>query len=1301
MQTTATTNGTLEFSKYFSLEEFRALSLNALTHSVSEDGVTATLSVTAEYTEGGVLLHARVRDADLIMGKEKKEQNDYFEMLLQAAPTSAAQKDYEYKVAGFADGSYSLWQWDGDNMVAYTPDAADYTYTPVEYAEGYGADIFLSYPMLQVDAEAGHGNVRLLLRLRDVCATHNAYSESRLLGTHGSYPNTWFVLDTDNRFVRRDYDAFALKDVGIPETASVLASLAAITPTNGHMQQTLLGATAVFDESYGLGYGLATDLVEVTDYVFAPRGENTVTALTDGYILLAVPMNNGEEIPAALESDGWTCLAKNQRDYLQFGNSANHDYTYLIAYYAKHFTAGESFAPPVNYSTVFGAHTDAALPEAVRTTPAYPVRLDGSEPAFYSDAEQVFNCGPSLDVTSGGKVYAAYMSGGTKEPHLENFMVIVRSDDGGKTWQRVIALDTWLDQTIGGKKETLACETQFTYNPETGKLHVFYWNRNASTKLTSLNNTHSANTCTWMFTIENPDAEDIEELVYSEPRMIFPGLARNRALILSDGTWIHTATGMTDQRFNIVYASIDGGETWTERGTIYAPLCRTWDEIMFVEKENGVLWATFRTANGVVYQSFSFDKGATWTISTPTGIRNPNSRFNITRLPSGALLMVYSDHASSRLGMTVALSYDDGETWTNKVCIYPEYCSYPDVAIAPDGRIHIIFDAYRTKNHISRTDAYGNPTWAYIYHLALTEEEIAAYGEQSADATELLVFGDSYMMPKYWAVFPAALGTYGAVNIAAEGKTLADFAAQVGTLSNYAPKKILLHVGLNDICYQGKSGAETGAAIVSLLQAMQAECPDSEIYYCEMIPNTAFPTLGGEIETANAAVRTYIEGDATGRLYRIAYADALVYKGNDYASNFAENGLHLDSHAYGVLTNAVWKATGLGMPVETLDIITRAALPHLCSVSCGYCAFAGSGTAEDPILLGTLSDYYTFAKQSQSQSFDGVYIRLTADITLPEDNTLIYRIGSQSYAFGGILDGDGHTVTVNVPDSTYVNAALIQTLGADGVVKNLTVTGTISSTKGYVAGIAGYSYGRIENCVCRATLESGDPYIGGIAAKCSDGAVFEKCVFTGSILQLDNANYAGGITGHAGAGCVFTDCLNSGSVSGARYSVGGIAGYATAVTVTRCGNTGTISAPKERGQVGGIVGELVTGCTSIIGCHNTGTLSGGSAVGNLVGVVNVKAGNTLTFRGGTAEGTIDCSVAPADEFYGTLKTGSVEKLHAVGDMDADGELTLADALYLLKAALNNTEIELEGADLNADGKVSLLDVLRILKMLIT
>ncbi|MGN1052211.1 MAG: sialidase family protein, partial [Candidatus Scatosoma sp.] len=41
---------------------------------------------------------------------------------------------------------------------------------------------------------------------------------------------------------------------------------------------------------------------------------------------------------------------------------------------------------------------------------------------------------PTLAITPKGRIYVGWYSGGTREPHMENYNLLVYSDDDGQTW---------------------------------------------------------------------------------------------------------------------------------------------------------------------------------------------------------------------------------------------------------------------------------------------------------------------------------------------------------------------------------------------------------------------------------------------------------------------------------------------------------------------------------------------------------------------------------------------------------------------------------------------------------------------------------------------------------------------------------------------------------------------------------------------------------------------------------------------------------------------------------------------------
>ena len=93
--------------------------------------------------------------------------------------------------------------------------------------------------------------------------------------------------------------------------------------------------------------------------------------------------------------------------------------------------------------------------------------------------------------------------------------------------------------------------------------------------------------------------------------------------------------------------------------------------------------------------------------------------------------------------------------------------------------------------------------------------------------------------------------------------------------------------------------------------------------------------------------------------------------------------------------------------------------------------------------------------------------------------------------FSGTFDGCGHTISgLNVQSST-ANQGLFAAIN-QAAIRNLNVSGTVSSTVNYVGGIVGSSNGgKIENCVNRGNV-SGTYKVGGVVGENWGGTV-KKC----------------------------------------------------------------------------------------------------------------------------------------------------------------------------------------------------------------
>ena len=274
---------------------------------------------------------------------------------------------------------------------------------------------------------------------------------------------------------------------------------------------------------------------------------------------------------------------------------------------------------------------------------------------------------------------------------------------------------------------------------------------------------------------------------------------------------------------------------------------------------------------------------------------------------------------------------------------------------------------------------------------------------------------------------------------------------------------------------------------------------------------------------------------------------------------------------------------------------------------------SGSGTAEDPYLIATAQDLVDFRDEvngSAKKSTSTLCAKLTANIDLGNEAWTPIGKMTNTYsdyvAFGGVFDGDGHTISgLKIDNSAQYQALFGYVKG--GTIQNLTVAGSVttSSSSGYAAGIVAYgSPVTLENCTNLATVDASQKgYAAGIVASAGAGSTITGCTNEGKISGA--GDYVGGILATGTGTTVISRCINSGEIISTgkpgsyNYSVGGIAGSLSSSTVELCGNTGTVTSTLKR--TAGIVGSFGGTMTK---CFNSGSITGIYASGGIVGSIS-------------------------------------------------------------------------------------------------
>ena len=198
-----------------------------------------------------------------------------------------------------------------------------------------------------------------------------------------------------------------------------------------------------------------------------------------------------------------------------------------------------------------------------------------------------------------------------------------------------------------------------------------------------------------------------------------------------------------------------------------------------------------------------------------------------------------------------------------------------------------------------------------------------------------------------------------------------------------------------------------------------------------------------------------------------------------------------------------------------------------------------------------------------------INITLDKNIDLTgKDWTPIGTDNANSYK--GTFDGGGHSITGLTFTTNDKYAGLFGWLNKAGTVKNVVMEGVqITSNQiygGSIGGVAGYSWGTIENCSVSGSV-SGTVYVGGVVGAQIDGSI--------------------------------TGCSSSATVKG-MVDVGGVAGQTNSnATLTACYATGNVIIemdPKKNIAGGSLVG--MNAGSSLLACYATGNVtSTGSSTG--------------------------------------------------------------------------------------------------------
>lgn len=278
------------------------------------------------------------------------------------------------------------------------------------------------------------------------------------------------------------------------------------------------------------------------------------------------------------------------------------------------------------------------------------------------------------------------------------------SADGGRTWG-----DSYLIQENIGVKNVM---NQGIVRLNSGGLALFFAKQDDPAHI-------------YMYMIRSYD----EGRTWDEPMQITPlagfqTTANDRAVVLSSGRIIIPLGGDTESIPGKVGAftiySDDDGETW-QFGDFVDWTTGYPAEPVLVELKDERLLILIRTTEGHIIKAYSEDGGETWGEPIVTDIQSPYAPHMIKRMPDngmGPLLLIWNNSPTeNRRPLTMAVSNDEGETWTNYLNLEPSHTgvyAYPSLTTYRDE----VLITYYTINYLPDGVTYTLPLKMQIWKMA-------------------------------------------------------------------------------------------------------------------------------------------------------------------------------------------------------------------------------------------------------------------------------------------------------------------------------------------------------------------------------------------------------------------------------------------------------------------------------------------------------------------------------------------------------------------------------------------------------
>lgn len=200
---------------------------------------------------------------------------------------------------------------------------------------------------------------------------------------------------------------------------------------------------------------------------------------------------------------------------------------------------------------------------------------------------------------------------------------------------------------------------------------------------------------------------------------------------LRDGRVVYPFCFLTDVKSQFavsVMYSDDDGKTWTRSESVLRTGGGGFEsgasEPTVVQLPDGRLWMLIRAQTGFLWESFSEDRGKSWSRAVESRLPSSNAPATACRLRNGEIAVAWNDHVESnyaRQSLVVGLTKDgrtfkavrefDFTDFTDDPTASIPHVTYPYLAEAKDGKLVVSYNKGNWSRHNRPSLARISPQW--------------------------------------------------------------------------------------------------------------------------------------------------------------------------------------------------------------------------------------------------------------------------------------------------------------------------------------------------------------------------------------------------------------------------------------------------------------------------------------------------------------------------------------------------------------------------------------------------------------